>query len=69
LPDPEGVSQTLQYRGSVVDVVSLYARRLRKSMSYSGAKDIESHRNSTMLDRITGSGLRESHPHSVSTGA
>ena len=38
---------------------------LRSGMGYAGAADLDDLRLRTRLVRITGAGLRESHPHDV----
>jgi IMP dehydrogenase len=43
----------------------LYVKALRRAMSYVGAPDISTLREEVLIKRITGSGLRESHPHDV----
>lgn len=65
-PLSEGVEKYVPYKGSAYDVLDHCVKALRKSMSYVGARDIESHRNNTGVIRITNAGLRESHPHDVS---
>lgn len=62
---PEGVESYVPYEGDVKDVLGLCTLALRKGMRYVKAPDLESHRENTLLRRITGSGLRESHPHDV----
>jgi len=64
-PLAEGVESYVPYKGSVVDVMDHYTKALRKSMSYCGAPNIETHREKTGFWRITNAGLRESHPHDV----
>jgi len=64
-PLSEGVETYVPYVGSVGVVVDNNARALRKSMSYCGAPDIETHKTKTGLFRITNAGLRESHPHDI----
>jgi IMP dehydrogenase len=65
IPMPEGVEAQLPYKGSVHDVVPVYAAALRKSMEYVGAPDIKALRDDTLFWRITNAGLRESHPHDL----
>ena len=65
IPLAEGVEAHVPYRGSVVEVVKHYTQALRKGMAYVGSQDIESHRKNAQLTMITGSGLRESHPHDI----
>jgi IMP dehydrogenase len=65
VPMPEGVEAQLPYKGSVHDVVPVYAAALRKAMEYVGAPDITALRNDALFWRITNAGLRESHPHDL----
>jgi IMP dehydrogenase len=62
---PEGVESFVPHEGSVEDVLGLCILALRKGMRYVKAPDLEYHRENTLLKRISGSGLRESHPHDV----
>lgn len=62
---PEGIESVVPYKGSVYDLIPLYVQALKKSMSYVGAPTIKHHQRYTRFQRITGSGLRESHPHDV----
>ncbi|MDB5186032.1 MAG: dehydrogenase [Candidatus Saccharibacteria bacterium] len=64
-PLAEGVESYVPYKGEVFNVLDRFMKALRKSMSYVGAPDIAAHQKNTMFWRITGSGLRESHPHDV----
>lgn len=64
-PLSEGVESYVTYQGSVAKVMDHYIKALRKSLSYVGAPDIESHRKETGFFRITNAGMRESHPHDV----
>ncbi len=62
---PEGIEGRVPFRGKLADNVFQMIGGLRAAMGYSGAKDIESLRKNTTLVKITGAGLRESHPHDV----
>lgn len=64
-PLAEGVESYIQYKGSVTELLDHYIKSLRKSMSYIGAKDIDTHRAQTKFLRITNAGMRESRPHDV----
>lgn len=64
-PLAEGVESHVPYKGSVVEIVDLCVKALRKSMKYVKASDIESHRQNTRFRRVTNAGLSESHPHDV----
>ncbi|HMI09930.1 MAG TPA: IMP dehydrogenase [Candidatus Saccharimonadales bacterium] len=65
VPLSEGVESYIPYRGSVVEMMDHYVKALRKSMSYVGSGDIETHRTKTRFIRITNAGYRESRPHDV----
>ena len=65
IPLAEGVESYVPDRGPVSDVIDHYVKALRKGMAYVGAKDFKDHHKNTSFVRITGSGLRESHPHDV----
>ncbi|HJQ66077.1 MAG TPA: IMP dehydrogenase [Gemmatimonadales bacterium] len=62
---PEGIEGRVPYRGPVEDVLFQMVGGLRSGMGYCGVKDIASLRTETEFIRITGAGLRESHPHDV----
>jgi IMP dehydrogenase len=62
---PEGVEARVRYAGSLSELVSQLVGGLRSGMGYAGAASLEELRTKTRLTRITGAGLRESHPHDV----
>jgi IMP dehydrogenase len=62
---PEGVEAHVPYKGPVRNVIHQVVGGLRQSMGYCGAATIEEMRTGTKFVRITGAGLRESHPHGV----
>ncbi len=62
---PEGVEGHVPYKGPVANVIHQLVGGLRQSMGYCGAATIEEMRTQTKFVRITGAGLRESHPHGV----
>ena len=62
---PEGVEGHVPYKGPVRNVIHQLVGGLRQSMGYCGAATIEEMRTATKFVRITGAGLRESHPHGV----
>ncbi|OXM83345.1 IMP dehydrogenase [Paenibacillus rigui] len=62
---PEGIEGRIAYKGSLADTVYQLIGGLRSGMGYCGAKNIKSLINETSFIRITGAGLRESHPHDV----
>ena len=63
---PEGIEGRIPYKGHVSDVLFQLIGGLRASMGYCGAKDIKAMNEDTQFIKITGAGLRESHPHDVS---
>lgn len=62
---PEGIEGMVPYKGSLADTVYQLIGGLRAGMGYCGAKDIHELQNNTEFVRMTGAGLRESHPHDV----
>lgn len=62
---PEGVEGMVPYKGTLGDFVYQLAGGLRSGMGYAGAKCLDDLRHNTRLTRITGAGLIESHPHSI----
>ncbi len=62
---PEGVEGRVAYKGPLADTIYQFVGGLRASMGYCGAKTIEEFKTNTKFVRITGSGLRESHPHDI----
>ena len=62
---PEGIEGQVPYKGPVGNVMHQLAGGLRAAMGYVGAKDIKDFHDKAEFVRITGAGLRESHPHGV----
>lgn len=62
---PEGIEGRVPYKGPLADTVHQLLGGLRSGMGYCGVANLEQLRNDTQFVRITGSGLRESHPHDV----
>ncbi|WP_337104433.1 IMP dehydrogenase [Paenibacillus sp. YIM B09110] len=62
---PEGIEGRVPYKGPLADTVHQLLGGLRSGMGYCGTASLEALRNDTQFVRITGSGLRESHPHDV----
>lgn len=62
---PEGVEGRVAYKGPLADSIYQFVGGLRASMGYCGAKTIEEFKTNTQFVKITGSGLRESHPHDI----
>lgn len=61
----EGVEGAVPYRGKVEEVIFQLTGGIRSGMGYVGSKNIPSLRESSRFIRITGNGLRESHPHDI----
>jgi IMP dehydrogenase len=61
---PEGIEGRLGYKGPLSPIVYQLVGGLRQSMGYCGAATIEDMKKARFV-RITGAGLRESHPHDV----
>jgi IMP dehydrogenase len=63
---PEGVEGRVPYKGPVANVLHQLVGGLRQAMGYCGAATIEEMKSAEFV-RITGAGLRESHPHGMTT--
>lgn len=62
---PEGIEATVPYKGSIRDVIYQMLGGLRSGMGYCGCGTIEEMHQKAQFVKITGAGLRESHPHDV----
>lgn len=62
---PEGVEGRVAYKGLLSDTVYQLMGGLRSGMGYCGAATIEKLKNDAKFVKITGAGLKESHPHDV----
>jgi IMP dehydrogenase len=62
---PEGIEGRVPYKGPASDTIYQLTGGLRSGMGYLGCADIETLRREPQFMRITGAGLRESHPHDV----
>ncbi|MFN8517176.1 MAG: IMP dehydrogenase [Thermomicrobiales bacterium] len=62
---PEGIEGRVPYKGPLTNIVFQTIGGLRQAMGYCGAPDIEAMKSRTRFIRITGAGLRESHPHDI----
>ncbi len=61
---PEGIEGRVAYKGPLAPIVHQLVGGLRQAMGYVGAPTIEALKQARFV-RITGAGLRESHPHDV----
>jgi len=62
---PEGVEGRVPYKGPLADTVYQLLGGLRSGMGYCGAKNINDLIENGKFVRITGAGLKESHPHDI----
>ncbi|EGO62085.1 IMP dehydrogenase [Acetonema longum] len=62
---PEGIEGRVPYKGSVADTLFQLIGGLRAGMGYCGVRTIDELITNTRFIRITGAGLKESHPHDV----
>ncbi|MGG1545883.1 inosine 5'-monophosphate dehydrogenase, partial [Bacillus paralicheniformis] len=62
---PEGIEGRTPYKGPVADTVYQLVGGLKSGMGYCGTKDLHALREDAQFIRMTGAGLRESHPHDV----
>lgn len=62
---PEGVEGRVPYKGPVSDVVHQLVGGLKSAMGYTGNGSIDDMRKKCKFSKITNSGLKESHPHSI----
>ena len=63
---PEGIVGRVPYKGQLNESIHQFIGGLRSGMGYCGSKDIPSLKKSSKFVKITGSGIRESHPHNIS---
>ena len=61
---PEGIEARVPYKGPLAPIVHQLVGGVRQAMGYCGAPTIAELKNAQFV-RITGAGLRESHPHDV----
>jgi IMP dehydrogenase len=61
---PEGIEGRVPYKGPLTHAVHQLVGGLRQAMGYCGAATIDDLKQARFV-RITGAGLRESHPHDV----
>ncbi len=62
---PEGIEGRVAYRGMLSEIVFQLIGGLRAGMGYCGTRNVSELQTNTRFIRITGAGLRESHPHDV----
>lgn len=62
---PEGVEGRVPYKGTLSDAVFQLIGGIRSGMGYCGCKTIPDLQANAQFVRITGAGLKESHPHDI----
>lgn len=62
---PEGVEGRVPYKGTVADAVFQLVGGIRSGMGYCGCHTVKDLHTKAKFVRITGAGLRESHPHDI----
>ncbi len=62
---PEGVEGRVPYKGPVSDTIFQRVGGIRSGMGYCGCVDIPTLHEKSQFVRITGAGLKESHPHDI----
>ncbi|OZM56972.1 IMP dehydrogenase [Lottiidibacillus patelloidae] len=62
---PEGIEGRIPYKGPLADSLHQLIGGLRAGMGYCGTATLDELRNEGKFVRITGAGLKESHPHDV----
>ncbi|MDR0325788.1 MAG: IMP dehydrogenase [Oscillospiraceae bacterium] len=62
---PEGIEGRVPYKGPLSDTVFQLMGGIRAGMGYCGTPDIETLQRDGRFMRISGAGLRESHPHDI----
>ena len=62
---PEGIEGRIPYKGPLADTIYQLVGGLRSGMGYCGTRDLEQLRENTQFVKMSGAGLRESHPHDV----
>ena len=62
---PEGVEGRVPYKGSVADTIFQLVGGIRSGMGYCGCPTISDLQEKAEFIRITGAGLKESHPHDI----
>ncbi|WP_243388565.1 IMP dehydrogenase [Bacillus kexueae] len=62
---PEGIEGRTPYKGPLAETIYQLVGGLRSGMGYCGTKDLYELREKSQFVRMTGAGLKESHPHDV----
>lgn len=62
---PEGIEGRIPYKGPLTDTIYQLVGGIRSGMGYCGTANLEELRENAQFIKMTGAGLRESHPHDV----
>ena len=62
---PEGIEGMVSYKGEVKETIHQLMGGVRSSMGYCGSKSIKEFHKNIEFIRITGAGMKESHPHDI----
>lgn len=62
---PEGIEGRVPHKGKLEDVIYQLMGGLRSSMGYCGTATVHDLKENGKFVKITGAGLRESHPHDI----
>ena len=62
---PEGIEGRTPYKGPLADTIYQLIGGVRSGMGYTGSPNLEALREEAQFIKMTGAGLRESHPHDV----
>ncbi len=62
---PEGVEGRVPYKGAASETIYQLLGGLRSGMGYCGTPDVKALKETGRFVRITGAGLKESHPHDI----
>jgi IMP dehydrogenase len=62
---PEGIEGRVPYKGPLADTVYQLLGGIKSGMGYCGTKSLQDLREHSQFVRMTGAGLRESHPHNI----
>lgn len=62
---PEGIEGRIAYKGALQDTIYQLVGGIRSGMGYTGSKDLAALREEAQFIKMTGAGLKESHPHDV----
>lgn len=62
---PEGIEGRIDFKGPLQDTIYQLIGGIKSGMGYTGSANLEQLREEAQFIRMTGAGLKESHPHDV----